>query len=272
MTNGTLLTAISIIAFTMFGCAREKTAEPGDRPPSAGPSQVEFVASDGTKVYADLFPAEAGKDAPIIVLFHQARSNAAEYATIAPRLAKEGFNCLAVDLRSGGTAWQRKNRTAEQFKEDQIYESAYEDMVAALDWAKGQDYAKTIIWGSSYSASLAFKLASERDDVREVIAFSPGEYFDEKGIVAKWASKVSVPVFVSCAPSEVAQAESIYDAVATEEKSFNAPADTVHGSSALREDKNAQGAEAVWTAVLEFLTGIEEAPEEEPEPEPEPEG
>jgi len=260
-----------VVGLIAIGCTGKKSESEGKETPIAtsGPTQVEFEAKDGTRVYADLYMTEAGKDAPIILLFHQARANAAEYSPIAPRLAKEGFNCLAVDLRSGGTAWQRKNRTAEQFDQEQSYESAFADMVAALEWAKTEGYGKIIAFGSSYSASLAFRLAAENQEIREVIAFSPGEYFQQKGIVAQWASQVAVPVFVSCAPSEIAETEKIFDAIATEEKSFHTPEQGLHGASALRADKNAEGAEAIWKALLEFLAGVEEGPEPEPEPIPE---
>jgi hypothetical protein len=50
-------------------------------------------------------PKNAGfKSQPYILLSHQAGSNRAEYAPIAPRLVKPGFNCLAIDQRSGGEA------------------------------------------------------------------------------------------------------------------------------------------------------------------------
>ena len=69
--------------------------------------------------------------------------------------------------------------------------------------------------------------------------------------------------------SEIAETEKIFDAIATEEKSFHTPEQGLHGASALRADKNAEGAEAIWKALLEFLAGVEEGPEPEPEPIPE---
>ncbi len=69
--------------------------------------QVTITASDGVKVYADFYPA-GGNSQPYILLFHQAGSNRAEYAPIAPRLVKLGFNCLAIDQRSGGDLWSQE--------------------------------------------------------------------------------------------------------------------------------------------------------------------
>ena len=64
-----------------------------------GAREVSFAASDKLVIKADLYEAKNAKTAPVLLLFHQAGSNAAEYNTIAPRLAKNGFNCLAPDLR-----------------------------------------------------------------------------------------------------------------------------------------------------------------------------
>ena len=66
------------------------------------PEKVSFTAKDGLEVSGDLYAPHKEKETPFIVLFHQARSSRGEYAEIAPRLNKLGFNCLAVDQRSGG--------------------------------------------------------------------------------------------------------------------------------------------------------------------------
>src|SRR5258708_7902111 len=65
------------------------------------PRRVTLRASDGVTVYAWHYSA-ADKTKPAILLFHQAGSNHAEYATIAPRLATLGHHCLALDQRAGG--------------------------------------------------------------------------------------------------------------------------------------------------------------------------
>ena len=45
------------------------------------------------------------------VLFHQAKYSRGEYFEVAPKLNKMGFNCLAVDLRSGGEINGIPNKT-----------------------------------------------------------------------------------------------------------------------------------------------------------------
>ena len=61
---------------------------------------ITFKASDGISVTADLYmPHKA--TAPFIILYHQAGYSRGEYRSIAPQLNEMGFNCMAVDQRSG---------------------------------------------------------------------------------------------------------------------------------------------------------------------------
>ena len=96
---------------------------------------VALTASDGVKVYGDFYPAARKSDA-YILLFHQAGSNRGEYAPIAPRLAKLGFNCLAIDQRSGAERWGQGNETVRQLGRSADYLDALKDMEAALVWAR----------------------------------------------------------------------------------------------------------------------------------------
>jgi len=239
-----------LVAWCCVGCFG--SSENGTAKSTAGGFILK--AADGVVVYGDLYDGPKGDKGPILLLFHQAGSSAAEYEPIAPRLVREGFSCLAVDLRSGGDMFGRNRTVAEnRFSAPQLYGAAYKDMVAALDWAVQKGYAPIVIWGSSYSASLCLRLASEREQVAGVVAFSPGEYFEERGVVAKWASKVRVPVFVASSPGEVEKASAIFERIQASGSSQFVPDKGVHGSSMLRKDKNPAGAEEAWRAVLSFL-------------------
>ncbi len=226
--------------------------------------EIKIPSSDKKFVFAELSPCEGGKDAPIVLMFHQAGSNRGEYQTITPKLVKEGYNCLAVDQRSGGTMWGRDNPTAKQFSGEQDYDSAYEDLLATLNWAKREEYSRIIVWGSSYSASLVLKLAAESDGISEVICASPGDYINPSGTTQLWAKKVTEMTFIVCTKSESKVAGEIFDAIATEEKSFLEQDPGVHGSSAFIAAKNNKSEEA-WKSLLDFLGSL---PEQEGEPEP----
>jgi dienelactone hydrolase len=218
---------------------------------------VTLTASDGVKVYGDFYPA-ASKSASYILLFHQAGSNRAEYAPIAPRLVKLGFNCLAIDQRSGGDMFGQTNETVAHIGHNGDYLDALKDMEAALAWARARNHdAKVLVWGSSYSASLVFLLAAKHpDEIAAVLAFSPGEYLKDKHGVRDAAAHVSIPIFVTSAKDaeEIDAAKSIIAASPSKEKTqFIPKVAGVHGSSTLRADRNPAGEAENWTAVVAFL-------------------
>ena len=138
----------------------------------AAPSTL--TAADGVTIAADVGTA-SGRRRGTILLFHMAGSNYAEYAPITPRLNGIGFDTIAIDQRSGGTEFGRRNETAARLGRNPGFAAALPDMEAALTRARGN--GPVVIWGSSYSAALVFVLAAGHPtDIAAVLAFSPGEY------------------------------------------------------------------------------------------------
>jgi dienelactone hydrolase len=140
------------------------------------------------------------------------------------------------------------------------YLGALPDLEAALKWGKAKDMP-LVLWGSSYSASLVFMLANAadaKDSVKAVIAFSPGEYFNDKKMVEAAAAKVTVPVFVTSANAmeEQAEAKAILSATRATDRQQYVPRTGIHGSSTLKATKNPGGADENWTAVLAFLKRV----------------
>lgn len=214
---------------------------------------VTFPAADGVTIHADY--QAAGDE--VIVLFHQAGSSLHEYDPVAPRLNALGYSTLAVSQRSGGGYFGGTNATAEGAGGGADYLDAYPDLEAALAWAKGKGNG-VIVWGSSYSASLVFKLAAEHPgDVAAVLSFSPGEYFGSGLSVSDAAAQVRAPVFVTSASDggEVAAAKEIISAVPGAKTQF-VPNHGTHGASTLREDQNPRGVKENWAAVEAFLGGV----------------
>lgn len=141
---------------------------------------------------------------------------------------------------------------------DADFLDAKPDLQAAIDWAKTQ-HLPVIIWGSSYSASLVFALAGENaGTVKAVLAFSPGEYFDDKMLVAHAAAKLAVPVYITSAskPDEIDAAAAIAHAVPRGLATRYVPKTGVHGSSTLIADRDPQGAAANWVPVMTFLKKV----------------
>lgn len=227
----------------------------------AMPEKVTFAASDGLVITADVYLAHEDLSTPIIVLFHQAGWSRGEYREIAPRLCEMGFNCMAVDQRSGGAVNGVANETAARSEAAGMgtdYTDALPDLEAGLLYAHDH-YAegKVIAWGSSYSAGLVLKEAGDEPAlVNGVLAFSPGEYFGNLGKRKTWiadaAKKIVSPVFVTSARNEKPNWEKIFEAVPTKTKiSFVPETAGHHGSRALWREFD--DSPACWKAVTAFL-------------------
>jgi alpha-beta hydrolase superfamily lysophospholipase len=221
----------------------------------AASQAVTLRARDGVSISGLAYTADHPK--AIVLLFHQADSSKAEYATIAPRLVAAGFTALAIDQRSGGSLYG-PNETARRLGKEAGYEQAKPDLEAALDWATAK-HLPVVLWGSSYSASLVFEVAAEHaQEVSAVMAFSPGEYFDDMKAVARAAAKVRVQIYVTSAPDagEVSDARAILAASPARTKIQYVPQVGVHGASTLIEAQDPKGAAENWKHALAFLNAL----------------
>lgn len=219
---------------------------------------IEFPSEDGVIITADYYSSKGSSK--LILLFHQAGWSRGEYKEIAPKLNQLGYNCLAIDLRSGGQVNDVTNETKKHAKADgkgTSYKDAFQDIVAAVAYAKKQyDPSQLIVWGSSYSSALVLKYAGDYPDQADaVLSFSPGEYFGEKNFISNSASKISIPSFITSAASEKSSWWNIYEAIADTQKVYFLP-DTKgnHGSRALWE--KFVDSKDYWNAVRKFLKGI----------------
>lgn len=189
-------------------------------------------------------------------MFHMAGSNKAEYAPIAARLSSEGFATLAIDQRSGGAAFGKRNETVAGLGRSTDYLATLPDLEAALAFAQGKSGGKpVIVAGSSYSAALVFPLAQRKpESVAAVLAFSPGEYLSGVRVRAA-AAGVLAPIYVTSASdsSEIAAAKAILAAAPGSSNMQFAPARGVHGASTLRADANPGGQAENWRALEAFL-------------------
>lgn len=229
-----------------------------------GVQVITFPSADNLLLSADSYAPHTSNTAPVIVLFHQAGSSRGEYDDIAPRLNRLGFNCLAVDLRSGEFSRGKENETAIRASKAGLpgrYTDALPDIIAALQFAqKRYPDSKVIAWGSSYSASLALKVSGDQPELADaVLAFSPGEYFSHLGQSKTWirdaARNIKVPVFITSSKDEVDSWQAIYDAIPSSTRVSFVPATPGrHGSRALWEKY--EDSPAYWDAVTAFLARL----------------
>ena len=225
---------------------------------AAAPVQeLTLKAVDGVTVYGKLYSAAHPK--AIILLFHQAGSNTAEYAPIAPKLVEMGYSALAIDQRSGGNMFDATNRTVKQLGRSTDYLDAEKDLEAAFAYAKEQ-HLPVVLWGSSYSSSLVFLVAAKYPgEVKALLSFSPGEYLGSPDMVKKAAAQDKLPIFVTQAKEdeEIDKAKAIVSASpSTFKVQFLPKMGGVHGSSTLRADRDPKGLAENWQAVTAFLDKV----------------
>lgn len=251
--------SLLLIAFLLFSCSNEKKHDQLQKLPELHERStvISFTATDDVLVYGDLVVSD--KSQPTIILFHQGGSNArGEYLPIVPKLVEKGYNILAVDQRQGGQTYGSYNRTVAELNESYSYCDTYRDLKSALDYVINKGFSEEIfVWGSSYSGSLAVKLASENPDkISGVLAFSPasgGPMADCKADL--YLDDLSVPLVVF-RPTEELKIESAKAQFGLlQEKGFQVyEAEIgVHGSSMLAEERAGGNVDTNWEAVFSFI-------------------
>lgn len=247
------LAALLLVALAVAGCNRPIAPATEQ---SVRTEQVLLEAADGVEVYGSW--STPANPRALILLFHQAGSGQGEYLTIAPRLTAQGFATLTIDQRSGGDMFGG-NWTVKKLGGERSYLEARRDLDAALAWARAKGLP-VIVWGSSYSASLALLLAADNPgDIKGVLAFSPDEYFEGKPSVGDAAAKLRMPVFLTSSQDaeEISAAKALFDRVpAANKRQFVPVKGGVHGSSILIAERNPGGAEDGWAAVIGFLDTV----------------
>jgi pimeloyl-ACP methyl ester carboxylesterase len=231
---------------------------------AAGPAYqpIEFESTDSLLISANLYEIDPAK--PIMVLCHQANFNKYEYAGIAERLNDLGFNCLAIDQRSGGPIADQVNEThqrAIEQKKPTEYLDAEKDIVAAINYAYDKYQQQVILVGSSYSSTLAVYQATENEKVSAVIAFSPGNYFaPDRGDLMEKLMTFEKPFFFTAARDEIPFVREILLGRPRDNNMqvlFVPEGEGWHGARALWPTQD--GGEEYWLALEEFLEKLKKA-------------
>jgi len=224
--------------------------------PAAPFELISFKSKDGLTVSADLY--HHSDEAPVIVMCHQARSNREEFKEIALKLKDRGYNSLALDQRSGGGLLGVENQTAKRAEAEGMsmeYLDARADIEAGIDFAFKKYKKPVILLGSSYSASLALMIGAKNEQVSNIIAFSPGEYFGSKTKVKDEIKTLKKATFVTSTKQESKDISKIVAGLDNGVVQQFIPSTMgIHGAKALWE-KNKDSGE-YWAALNAFLEGI----------------
>jgi|WetSurMetagenome_2_1015567.scaffolds.fasta_scaffold94094_2 hypothetical protein len=223
------------------------------------PQKISFPSLDKLPVAANLY-FNADNNKGFIVLCHMAGFNKSEYRQIAKDLLKKGYNSLAIDQRSGGTTSGYDNETFDEAIKRELptgFLDAEQDIIAAVNYAYNTYGEPVILWGSSYSASLALKVGKSNEHVKAIVAFSPGEYFEKDSLLLKnYIRDVNKPVFITSSRDEVNnELIALIDVIGPKNVThFRPKGKGEHGSIVLWDDEpdNLE----YWNAIEKFLNGL----------------
>lgn len=215
---------------------------------------VRFTAADGVLITADHYFVR--KNLPYILLLHQELSSRGEFDSIAEKIVKTGYNCLAVDLRTGLKYGYIENETSRSVAEGNRSSQpldALKDISAAAEYAWNMSGQKIILLGSGTSASLALIEAKTNEHVKAVIALSPGEYFRPELDMKSFLADFSKMAFVSCSHIEYPFIAEMFSAMSDKYKTVFKPTSGAgaRGSMAFYDDNPAK--DEYWLSLLLFL-------------------
>ena len=165
---------------------------------------ITFTSADSLEITADEYIIAPNN--PYILLFHEQGSSRGEYHTIARRLCKLEYNCLAVDLRNGGNNSHVSNETARRCRSSRCPTGIDElgrDVAAAIEYIRGKSELPVVLFGSGANGSLSLKIATENEHVRAAVALSPGEYFLPALKIQDTITGLKKPVFITASKAEI---------------------------------------------------------------------
>ena len=216
--------------------------------------EVSFKSSDSLVVVAHLY--EMDSSYPFIILLHQGNYSKGEYKEIAISLLKLKYNCLAVDLRYGGTVNSVPNQTAINAKESRVLRSMYDarlDIEAAINYISSISDQKIILFGSSFSATLALKIGKSDDRVKAIIAYSPGEFFRNHFLIHDILDGIDKPIYIAGTQMEYPYLQRLTELAPKSKKTIFQPQNDEgkHGAKALW--KTQKVSKEYWLSLLMFI-------------------
>jgi len=260
-----LFLSITLLLITLTSCKTETQEQPQQPVEDKDYEEISFVTPDSITIFGQLYTTSKSDDC--ILLFHQGGSNSrGEYRTIIPKLQELGMNILAIDQRVGGQIYGNYNRTianipSNSFNNNYGYCDAYNNLEGALNYMKQNGFTgKKIAWGSSYSASLSLKLASEYpNDIQGVLAFSPaaGEVMNGCN-PEQYLELIKVPTLLLKPPNEMQseRSKAQFELAAQYNHQTYAAEYGRHGSSMLVESRVGHDVSQNWEVVLNFINEV----------------
>lgn len=129
---------------------------------------VNLASADGTRIHALASPVKGSKQG--VVLVHMAGREASDWSYMADKLARNGLQVIAPDLRGHGKSV--KAGGGDLVEAD--YQAMTQDVDAAVVWLRAQGAAEISCMGASIGANLCAQMAAKDPDIQNLVLLSPG--------------------------------------------------------------------------------------------------
>lgn len=177
---------------------------------AASIENIMLKTSDGIELSANFRPAAEGSNTkvPAFICIPMLSRTKSDYDSFSELLSEVGIASLAIDLRGHGESTMGGKIRFRSFNEKQ-WNECMKDVNAAIGWLKNRpeiDQRYVGLIGASIGANFALK-AGNRDDIRLVIALSPG--LDYRGVkIEEDAVKIGAKaVYIICTDGDATAKE-----------------------------------------------------------------
>jgi pimeloyl-ACP methyl ester carboxylesterase len=225
------LAMLLIALATVAGLAGQATAEVSRHSCVPKRAEIRFKAADGTR----LAGIRLGRGRTAVVLAHQSRGDACQWASYARRLAGMGYLVIAFDFRGYGDSQARGGRAANRLSAD---------VTAAARAARARGARKVFALGASMGGTAAIAAGVHtRPLLTGVISLSAPAVFGSVSAIDV-APRLTVPVLYIVGQFDqdfAADAQRLYDATAATDKVIHVLPVGGHGVELMRLDPQARG-------------------------------
>lgn len=235
-------TTLYILIFLVFFTARIHAQD-----------KITFIAPDRLLVTGDLY--FVNDTLPYMILCHDIKSSRGEYKQLAHRFNKLGYNCIAIDMRCGGTKNGVDNETVEMAQAKHLTPKLIDskiDITGAISYAFERSNKKIVLVGSGYSASLALCVGITDQRVGCVFAFSPADCFNGALDTKTIFPKCNIPVFVASSTADASATKSYVSGIPGSKLTLFSPSSGGgHGTDALLPSSESN--HDYWLSILMYI-------------------
>ncbi|HTB06376.1 MAG TPA: dienelactone hydrolase family protein [Bacteroidia bacterium] len=219
--------------------------------------KITFISADKLIITADVYMVS--DTMPYMILCHDIKSSRGEYKDLAKKFTKLGYNCIAIDMRVGGTKNGITNETSSLAQAKHIQTKLLDcktDIDAAIDYAYGKSKKKVVLVGCGFSAAITLYIGSTNARIASVLAFSPSGVFVGLLDTKTAFPKCNIPVFITSSKAELPEVKKYVAAIPSSKVTlFEPPTEGSHGVDGLLS--TASDHHDYWLSILMFVRQIQ---------------